>query len=71
MNAEIREVRKFPVAIDGGQKWFVTRQLEGQYVEYLHADGQWRTSTASAPGKLTGYYNSEADARAAMEGAAG
>ncbi len=41
----------------GTRGWYVARGLPSM-AEYLHTDGVWRSTTASAGG-MTGYYSTE------------
>ena len=42
-------------------KYYIARTIDGETCEYLHSDGEWRT-TATHEGKYTGYYASHEEA---------
>ena len=61
---EIRSGEGLDVGLD--DHFFISRESNVGQREYLHPDGQWRTSTASKDG-VTGWYNSEAAAQAVID----
>lgn len=82
MNAEVRRYRVIAGSPGDSTKrgeWYVSRTPHGHEDwedrhEYLHADGEWRSSTFSGEptfDKPTGYFATEDDAKAALAKARG
>lgn len=55
-------MKKIAIEVKQGERgWYVLRGSE-----YLHPDAAWRRSTCDEHGAYTGYFDSEAEAKAAL-----